>query len=231
VNRSCSHVLGPPIAFEAAQGDKFALPVRVVVPPPPRRAEVQPLAPERYKIQFTVDRETHDKLRCAQNLLRHTIPGGDPAKILATALSLLLEDVYKKKLAASERPRPAAPRRRESRTIPAAVRRLVWKRDGGRCVFRGVRGRCGESGFLEFHHVRPYADGGPATENIELRCRLCRCRHNAGRTTPTRPSWTLVLERSRGACTREEHDAVHVQRVAPAHQSDRGPRGIASRNV
>jgi hypothetical protein len=27
-------------------------------------------------------------------------------------------------------------------------------------------------GFLAFHHVRPFADGGPPTEeNIELRCR------------------------------------------------------------
>ncbi|HEY8367958.1 MAG TPA: hypothetical protein VIM86_01445, partial [Thermodesulfobacteriota bacterium] len=32
--------------------------------------------------------------------------------------------------------------------------------------------RCTERGFLEFHHVRPYAVGGAATvANIELRCR------------------------------------------------------------
>jgi hypothetical protein len=35
---------------------------------------------------------------------------------------------------------------------------------------------CGETGFLEYHHVVPFADGGPATsENIQLRCRA----HNA----------------------------------------------------
>ena len=33
-------------------------------------------------------------------------------------------------------------------------------------------GRCRETGFLEFHHVEPYAFGGPATvANIQLRCR------------------------------------------------------------
>jgi HNH endonuclease len=33
-----------------------------------------------------------------------------------------------------------------------------------------------ETSFLEFHHVEPYARGGPATvENIQLRCRA----HNA----------------------------------------------------
>jgi 5-methylcytosine-specific restriction endonuclease McrA len=59
-----------------------------------------------------------------------------------------------------------------SRHIPAAVRREVWRRDAGRCAFTGPAGRCGETGFLEFHHVQPYVDDGPATvENIELRCR------------------------------------------------------------
>jgi hypothetical protein len=60
-----------------------------------------------------------------------------------------------------------------SRHIPASVRRAVWARDGGRCAFVAPDGRrCGETAFLEFHHVRPYARGGPATvENIELRCR------------------------------------------------------------
>ena len=33
-------------------------------------------------------------------------------------------------------------------------------------------GRCRETGLLEFHHVEPFAEGGPATvTNIELRCR------------------------------------------------------------
>ncbi len=35
--------------------------------------------------------------------------------------------------------------------------------------------RCTERAFLEFHHIRPYALGGPTSaENISLRCR----RHN-----------------------------------------------------
>jgi 5-methylcytosine-specific restriction endonuclease McrA len=60
--------------------------------------------------------------------------------------------------------------------VPAAVRRAVWNRDGGRCAFVGSGGRCDESAFLEFHHVIPFAAGGPTTtENLELRCRA----HNA----------------------------------------------------
>ncbi len=61
--------------------------------------------------------------------------------------------------------------RRSSRHIPAAVKRAVWARDGGRCTFAGVGGRCGETGRLEFHHRVPVADGGEATEqNLQLRC-------------------------------------------------------------
>ena len=44
-------------------------------------------------------------------------------------------------------------------------------RDCGRCRFEGPAGRCGETGRLEFHHVVPYACGGPTVaSNLELRC-------------------------------------------------------------
>jgi hypothetical protein len=40
----------------------------------------------------------------------------------------------------------------------------------------GANGRCTEQGFLEFHHVVPYATGGQTrTKNLELRCKA----HNA----------------------------------------------------
>ena len=36
----------------------------------------------------------------------------------------------------------------------------------------GPRGRCSATRFLEWHHVQPFGDQGPATvENISLRCR------------------------------------------------------------
>jgi hypothetical protein len=151
-------------------------------PPPQRvaastlRSEIKPLAPERFKVQFTVSRETHEKLRRVQDLLRHTIPNGDPAAIFDRALSLLLVDLSKTKFAASSRPRRVREGKPGSRHIPAAIKREVWRRDSGQCAFRGDRGRCLETGFLEFHHVVPFAKGGALTrENLELRCRS----HNA----------------------------------------------------
>ncbi|MFL5379735.1 MAG: hypothetical protein ACJ787_17635, partial [Myxococcales bacterium] len=56
---------------------------------------------------------------------------------------------------------------------PAAIRRYVYGRDGGRCTFVDGRGhRCKETGFLEFDHL----DGFARThlhdpERIVLRCR------------------------------------------------------------
>jgi hypothetical protein len=139
------------------------------------RPVIAPLAPERYKVQLTVSRETHDKLRRAQDLLRHTIPGGDPAEIFDRALTMLVEHLEKTKCGAVTRPRSSKPATEGSRHIPAAVKREVWKRDDGRCAFVGSRGRCSERGFLEFHHVVPFAAGGTAdVSNIQLRC----TRHN-----------------------------------------------------
>jgi hypothetical protein len=131
-----------------------------------------PLAPDRYRVQFTVSKATYDKLRHIQDLLCREIRNGDPAVIFDRALDLLVKDVEKRKLAATNRPRRTRGTREGSRAIPADVKRAVRRRDGGRCAFEGKRGRCTERRFLEWHHVQPFEHQGPATvENISLRCR------------------------------------------------------------
>jgi hypothetical protein len=49
----------------------------------------------------------------------------------------------------------------------------VFERDEGRCLFVDAHGqRCLSGWQVEFHHVVPYARGGPhGADNIELRCR------------------------------------------------------------
>jgi hypothetical protein len=63
------------------------------------------------------------------------------------------------------------------RHVPAAIRREVWERDGGRCAWTSEDGRrCGSRWKLELDHVRPDALGGEATaDNLRLTCRT----HNA----------------------------------------------------
>jgi hypothetical protein len=154
---------------------------------PTPRPIVRATAPERYRVQFTIGPETHERLRRVQALLRREIPDGDPAKIFDRALSLLLEKVEKTKWGAASKPRPCpsirprtdnpVPKRAlPSRDVPRAVKRVTWRRDDGQCAFVSPAGRrCSERSFLEFHHVQAHAKQGPATvENISLRC----WRHN-----------------------------------------------------
>ena len=160
-------------------------PVEIEPPPESQRPTppvIRPIAPERYVVKMTVSAETHTKLCRAQDLLRHTIPNGDPAAILDRALTMLVEHLERSKMAKTRRPRASAGRRAQarqrtsSRYIPADVKRAVWARDEGRCAFQGPNGRCRETGHLEFHHVVPFAAGGPTeAANLALRCRA----HNA----------------------------------------------------
>jgi hypothetical protein len=140
------------------------------------RALVTPLAPERYLIKVTVSREAHEHLRRAQDLLRHALPTGDPAAIVERALAVLVDRLERRRPAKSGAPRSTVRAVANSRRVPANVRRLVWDRDAGQCAFVGAHGRCTETGFLEFHHLVPYAAGGrTSVENLALRCRA----HNA----------------------------------------------------
>jgi len=176
----------------ASENGPLSPPVASAVTSPARRPVIEATAPERYRVQFTLGKESHDRLRRLQTLLRREIPDGDAGAIVERALVLLLEKVEKSKFAATSRPRPRRPVRRGtdttrmpdeartpvvlSRDIPNAVQRGSWRRDDGRCAFVSKDGvRCKERAFLEFHHIVPYARGGRATiENISLRCR----RHN-----------------------------------------------------
>ena len=162
----------------AAPHEAPAAPVPLAfIPAAGPRPTVTPLAPDRYRVQFNFSSETEEKLRLAQDLLRHEIPDGDPGTILDRAMTLLLEDIARRKVAATSRPGPQWPTAARSRHIPAKVKRAVWLRDGGGCAFVGRNGRrCGERACVEFHHLKAYAQGGEATvENISLRCRA----HNA----------------------------------------------------
>jgi hypothetical protein len=44
-------------------------------------------APQRYRVQFTIGEEAHEKLRRLQALLRREIPDGDPGKMFTVTFS------------------------------------------------------------------------------------------------------------------------------------------------
>jgi hypothetical protein len=181
---------GGPVCPPGTDSSPSPMPTATPMAAPPTL--IQPLAPDRYHVHFTASASLRDKLRRAQDLLRHAIPTGDPAEVIERALDVLIEDLVKQKYAVTDSPRARRGAMRESgrvqgselvqgsrrsRHIPAEVRRAALARDGDRCAYIAPDGRrCDERGFLEFHHVKPFAADGPATiGNIELRCRA----HNA----------------------------------------------------
>jgi hypothetical protein len=88
-------------------------------PPATARPIVQAWAPERYRVQFTIGQETHEKLRRLQALLRREIPDGDPGAIFDRALTVLLDKVEKTKLGAADKPRSSRPIRPETDPSPS----------------------------------------------------------------------------------------------------------------
>jgi 5-methylcytosine-specific restriction endonuclease McrA len=176
------------------------------------RAVLAPLAADRYLLKITLSAEARARLDRARDLLRHVVPSGDPAVIVDRALTVLLERLEKSRRAAARRPQAQARVTSTGRHVPASVRRAVWARDDGRCAFVGTDGRCRETGWLELHHVVPFARGGPTTaDNLELRCRA----HNAydaerefgrrgplGRSGAARPRATLSGQSSAGGASR-----------------------------
>ena len=71
----------------------------------PRRSStsrsIEPLAPDRYKIQFSAGGDLKRKLELARDLLRHAIPDGDLATILGRALDALIDQVMKRRFAST----------------------------------------------------------------------------------------------------------------------------------
>ena len=133
-------------------------------------------AEERYLVQVTVSKGTHDKLRHAQALLSHAVSRGDVAQVLDRALDALIAQLERRKVGAARCSKKVvtetARRPRRPRYIPAAIRRAVWERDQGQCTFVGANGkRCVSRRFLEFDHVEPVARGGKTSvAGMRLRC-------------------------------------------------------------
>jgi len=98
--------LAPSLTADPPAPPVSAAPVAFV---PTQRPIIRASAPQRYRVQFTIGQETHDQLRRVQALLRREIPDGDPGVIFGRTLSLFIDNVERKKLAATARPRPGRP--------------------------------------------------------------------------------------------------------------------------
>lgn len=140
---------------------------------PTPKPKITPLSAQRFGLQTTISQAALDDLHRAQLLLSHQIPTGDIAQVLERALRVLVVQLERTKLAATSKPRRSGATSPSPRSIPAHVRRAVWRRDGGQCTFTSESGhRCSARSLLELDHVLEVARGGRATlANLRLRCR------------------------------------------------------------
>jgi hypothetical protein len=148
-------------------------PVRVAPAAAPP-ASVQPLSPGRYRVQFTASAGLRDKLERLQALLRSS--GADLAAVIEDAVTEKLERLEARRFGLTKAPRKNLSQtetKPASRHIPAAVRRAVHERDGGRCRFVDEQGRrCTARHDLEYHHRHPVAMGGDhSPQGIALACK------------------------------------------------------------
>ena len=144
--------------------------------PAPKAAEkppvVEPLAPSRYRVQFTASAEFHDKIERLAALM----PGADLVSMMEAAVTEKLERLEAKRLGKVKNPRKSVEEADTApgvRGISAPVRRFVWKRDQAQCTFESADDRrCPERRGLEFHHDDPYGLGGDrSAQNVRLLCR------------------------------------------------------------
>ena len=163
----------PPVVVHP---DEPTAPVAVAAPmplpaPPPSRDSMELLDADLARVHVTVSRRFLEKLEAAKDALGHACPGGSAAEILERGLDLVLAQ-HAKRQGLVEKPRSG---RRGSRpgTIPAEVKREVWRRAGGQCEWRFESGeRCGCRRRLEYDHIEPLALGGASTiDNVRLTCR------------------------------------------------------------
>jgi hypothetical protein len=194
----------PPQPIPLLRPDGVAIPA-----PAPR---VEPLAPERYKVQFTASKNLRDKLERLQSLMAE-----DLTAVIEAAVTEKLERLEAKRYAQVKKPRKSLDETDtspKSRAIPAAVKRAVRLRDGDRCRFVDRTGkRCAERRGLEFHHHDPFGCGGDhQPSNLSLYCKrhnaysaerdfgkevMDRHRTNGDRALETRLPYALVSDTSR----------------------------------
>jgi len=103
---------------------------------------------------------------------------GRPHRTPTSAPSPTRQAATARKAAAGRKPAasvtPTAKPCASGRAIPAAVRRQVWQRDGGRCSYvdRQTGRRCNSRHLIEMDHILPYSLGGGADPgNLRLCCR------------------------------------------------------------
>ncbi len=135
-------------------------------------ARLRPLAPERFAFQLTLSQETRDLMQQAQDALGSAVGAQEYDLLLREAFKALIAKKQHERFAETARPGKARTTTK-GRHVAAAIKRVVWKRDGGQCTFTAPDGRrCACKRDLEYDHVQPFAcNGSTDAGNLRLLCR------------------------------------------------------------
>ena len=108
---------------------------------PASRPVLQPLAPGRYRVQFTIGQEGHDKLRRLQALLCREIPGGDAGVIFERFVDVLLDKVEREKLGNRASAKRGAIGRRSTKAVATSGtgRKSAQAGEAGRAYENRIR--------------------------------------------------------------------------------------------
>ena len=179
---------------------------------------VRPLGNGRYELKALIDAECQRGLEQLTGLLSHVDPRMTVGQLVGRLVREALDrhDPSRRRPRTGSRPAVSAPLRRRQttstaqtrpgcdghaapapksrasgRAIPAAVKREVWQRDGGRCRYADPHTgrRCTSRHLLQIDHVLPYGLGGGSDPgNLRLLCHAHhRHRHrSASAASPTR---------------------------------------------
>src|SRR5437762_8604025 len=154
----------------AVTGVSSGAPVSAETRPPER---VDPLTVQLRRMNVTVTAEFIAELEQVRAALSHVVPDGDFERVVREGFKLILARDRRRK-GLTRRPRPAPESAvGQGPSVPAAIKRTVWQRDQGRCVWPMGDGKpCGESRQLQLDHILPVALGGTTTAgNLRLLCR------------------------------------------------------------
>jgi len=126
-----------------------------------------------YRLEFVVGEKTMKKINRAKSLLSTKYPKGIKLELLFDELlDNYLEENDPERRTERKSNKPETDNNTRTRHIPQRIKDEVYRRDGGRCSFRGRDGkRCGSRWNLQYDHIVPYGKGGDnSPENLRLLC-------------------------------------------------------------
>jgi 5-methylcytosine-specific restriction endonuclease McrA len=150
----------------------------------------RPISPTLTQIHFTADEHMRQECELLRGLLGHQNAELSWGELMAEAVRIALDklDPARRKVRPKKAKAEPAPEREnteatpsdipspakvEPRSLSAAQRREIFRRDGSQCTYVDPKSgrRCPSRYQLEPDHIVPYAHGGPTTlSNMRLLC-------------------------------------------------------------